>query len=179
MRILIFSFFILFYQITSAQIASSEKELFDIFTEEYQAVSTDFSNSMEQVPQAQKFYEDEFKTAFELGINPFLLLFDGFQITGEGVMHKNFGIEGNLIFGSDFGVFFVNGKYYLSPKYGGDNFYTGAFLGGGSDLGIGFGFLLGYKVVAASGFVFDTHFGLGRGTDDVTGTFKFTFGYRF
>ena len=156
----------------------------------------------------------------DLTINPVGALFGDFNIGADFALSNNFSVEAQVGIGTNkindvkgFNIpVNVVGKYYLSPKRGADRFYFDAFLrfvnrnwtyednSGFADytstrVGIGFG--LGYKIVAAKGFVFDIGFGAGRalvtnnkykdssGTQaeidwpDVMFIGKFGIGYRF
>jgi hypothetical protein len=179
MRLFIFLVLIFFYQIISAEIGSRQVAIVDTCMVNGGYVNREYIDLSDQVPGTQKNHTDEFKPTFEIGINPVLLPFGVFQITGEGVLSRTFGLEGNIILANGLGAFVVNGKYYPSPKQGGDNYYTGAFLITESDFRVGFGFLVGYKKLIFKDFVFDAHLGLGSGFGELAATFKFTFGYRF
>lgn len=132
----------------------------------------------------------------DVTISPVGLLFGDLNIGADFIVTEPFSLEATVGLGAgedDFtGLKHINvpvtvfGKYYFSPKHGGDRFYADAFLRfvnrnyttkEGSDdknyaeytqsrFGLGFG--LGYKAVSASGFVFDIGLGAGRAFVDNT-----------
>ena len=117
----------------------------------------------------------------DLQVNPITLLFGVAQISGEVIVKKNTGIELGLLGGDGgFGGTLV-GKYYMTPKLGGDRFYIGGFLGAISEAGAGVGFVGGFKWLSAQGVNFELALGVGRGTGDIE-IFpygKLAVGYRF
>ncbi len=121
----------------------------------------------------------------DLTINPVGALFGDFNVGADFALSNNFSVEAQVGIGTNkindvkgFNIpVNVVGKYYLSPKRGADRFYVDAFLRfvnrnwnyedgsafvdyTSTRVGIGFG--IGYKIVAAKGFVFDIGFGAGR-----------------
>lgn len=121
----------------------------------------------------------------DLTLNPVGALFGDFNIGADFGLSENFSIEAQVGFGANkiAGIKGTNipvnvvGKYYFNPKHGVDRFYVDAFLRfvnrnweyddnstnanfTSTRFGIGFG--IGYKIVAAKGFVFDIGFGAGR-----------------
>ncbi|MCB0522875.1 MAG: hypothetical protein R3A50_01935 [Saprospiraceae bacterium] len=117
----------------------------------------------------------------EVKISPVALLFEVVAISVETPVADNFGLDGDIIT-SFYGGFYANlsGKYYFNPKTRIDGFHIGAFLGGGTDTGVGLGFLLGYKLLSRNNVVFEVGAGVGRGIEDsILGYGKLHVGYRF
>jgi hypothetical protein len=91
------------------------------------------------------------------------------------------GVELDVI-GAEGGFYsYVSGKYYFNPRMGLDRFYAGVFVGGGSDVGAGGGFLIGTKLLSRSNKVL-FEIGIGAGRSIINGEFipagKLHFGYR-
>jgi hypothetical protein len=132
-------------------------------------------------------------------INPLALILSGDLVLGcELIMSDKFGVEPVIDFGkSDIGLDFTGGseeisftgfgiraigKYYFNPNRGADKFYVGPYFkykGGAGTVEstdekitrtrIAAGLAIGYKVVSASGIVFEIGLGGGRAFTD---TFK-------
>lgn len=118
----------------------------------------------------------------EVKINPFFLLFEGFQIGVEQIVSNDWGIDGDLFVAAGGAYMTVAGKYYFNPKIKADGFHIGLFTGfADEDFGIGIGFLGGYKVLSKKGVIFEFGLGLGRstGTTSAIPYFKLNVGYRF
>lgn len=121
----------------------------------------------------------------DVTVNPIGALFGDFNVGADFGLSPNFSLEAQVgigtssvddVKGLNFPVNAV-GKYYFNPKYGADRFYVDAFLrfvnrhwtyddastnADYTSTRFGLGFGIGYKVVAAKGFVFDIGFGAGR-----------------
>jgi len=91
------------------------------------------------------------------------------------------GVELDILGAEGFFYSYVSGKYYFNPRMGLDRFYAGVFLGGGSDVGAGGGFLIGSKLLSRSNKVL-FEIGVGAGRSFTDGNFiptgKLHFGYR-
>lgn len=143
------------------------------------------------------FFNQKSSAQTDVTLNPLGLLFSNINVGADFALAENFSIEGNLgasfgstnIFEDEFKYFgipvTVFGKYYFNPDEGADKFYADAWLrfisrkysyeGGStnaysdySQTRFGFGFGIGYKVVANSGLVFDIGFGAGKAFVDNT-----------
>ncbi|MEZ4986132.1 MAG: hypothetical protein R2795_14020 [Saprospiraceae bacterium] len=115
----------------------------------------------------------------EIKLSPLLIAGVG-ALSVEYGLSEDAGVEWDgWVAGGGFYTYF-SGKYYFNPKKGLDRFYGGIFLGGGTDIGAGGGFLVGSKTVSRSEKVlFEIGFGLGRSFDGgVLGAGKLHFGYR-
>mgnify|MGYP005854082181 CR=1 FL=1 len=99
----------------------------------------------------------------ELKSSPVLLLFEVFNFSVEKPLSEDWGIEGDIWVVFDEGLYgSFNGKYYLNPLRGADGIHVGGFLGASPDLGVGIGFLGGYKWVSSKNFLFEAGLGIGR-----------------
>ncbi|WP_425422181.1 hypothetical protein [Phaeodactylibacter xiamenensis] len=131
----------------------------------------------------------------DVGASPVPLIALGLAASVEYPLNPSFGLEGYLITFPVAGFFagYVGPKHYLRPKRGNDGFSIGLFAGGGSRMGSGLGFNVGYKTVSERGFILDFGFGMGRtlfgGSDisaltgfrsvEITPYLKLNVGYRF
>jgi hypothetical protein len=131
----------------------------------------------------------------DVSASPLALIALGLAASVEYPLAPSFGLEGYLITVPLAGFFAgsVSSKHYLRPKRGNDGFNVGLFAGGGSRMGPGLGFNVGYKTVSKRGFILDFGFGLGRtlfwGSDisastgfrsvEITPYLKLNVGYRF
>lgn len=131
----------------------------------------------------------------DVSASPLALIALGIAASVEYPLAPSFGLEGYLVTSPIAGFFAgsVSSKHYLRPKRGNDGFNIGLFAGGGSRMGSGLGFNVGYKTVSERGFILDFGFGLGRtlfgGSDisassrfrsvEITPYLKLNVGYRF
>lgn len=116
----------------------------------------------------------------ELKISPAALLAGAGAVGLEYGITEDFGVEVEAWAAPGGGALFVLGKYYLNPRKGLDRFHVGVLAGGITDLGAGFGFMAGSKIVSRKNITFE--FGLGLGRSFSQGIFpygKFHVGYRF
>lgn len=117
----------------------------------------------------------------DVQINPIALLFGGIQFSADFLLTDNGSVEVSTIAGADVIAFYGAGKYYFNPRAGADRFYIGAFVGGGTDVGGGVGFLAGQKWLSDKGVSFELALGLGRslgGDVDFLPYGKLAVGYR-
>ena len=126
-------------------------------------------------------YQTTSQAQVDLQANPIILLWGIFHVSTEFKVNDNVGAGFDVIAADEgFGLIGV-GKYYMNPNLGRDKFYIGLFLGGGSDAGVGGGFLAGYKWLSQGGVSFELSLGGGRGTGDLEffPYAKLGVGYRF
>ena len=98
----------------------------------------------------------------EIKSSPVLLLFELFNVSVEKPLGRDWGVEGDLWFVAEEGVYVTgSGKYYLNPRSGADAIYVGGFVGA-LEYTIGVGFLSGYKWVSQKNFIFEGALGIGR-----------------
>ena len=82
----------------------------------------------------------------DVKVNPIALLFTSFQGGVELPLSNDFGMDGDLFIAEGAVYFTLAGKYYFNPEFKTDGFHFGAFTSiGNDDLGVGIGFLGGYK----------------------------------
>lgn len=125
------------------------------------------------------FFAKSINAQSEIKLSPVILGGVG-MVSFEYGFNENVGVEMILLAASGGAGAAVSGKYYLNPNRGLDRFHLGMFLGTGTDLGPGFGFLFGTKMVSEKGLLFEVGIGLGRTFDGgVIPYFKLDFGYRF
>lgn len=127
--------------------------------------------------------------------SPLALIALGLAASVEYPLAPSFGLEGYLVTSPIAGFFAgsVSSKHYFRPKRGNDGFNVGLFAGGGTNVGAGLGFNVGFKAVSKHGIIFDCGFGLGRsfwgnsdfstsegfGITPLTPYVKLNIGYRF
>lgn len=106
------------------------------------------------------------KAQTEIKVNPIALMFTGIGVGVEYGINDDFGVDLSTLIVEGGGIVWVSGKYYLNPRQGLDRFHLGVFLGGGTDIGPGIGFLLGTKVASQSNkVIFEIGAGIGRSFD--------------
>jgi len=119
----------------------------------------------------------------DVKINPIALLFTGVQVGADFSLQENSSIDADIIIVDDVFYSTLAGKYYFNPKIRSDGFHIGGFIAAGNeDIGVGVGFLGGYKWLSNTGKVlFELGLGVGRGTGDAefVGYGKLQVGYRF
>lgn len=102
----------------------------------------------------------------EIKLSPVALLFPGLGAGVEYGVSDEFGVDLSGLVVEGGGIVWVSGKYYFNPRQGLDRFHAGVFLGGGTDIGPGIGFLLGTKIVSQSNkVIFELGAGIGRSFD--------------
>ncbi len=115
----------------------------------------------------------------EIKGSPAAWLFTTLSFGVEQVLSEDWGVDIDMFAGE--GGFYgtLAGKYYLKPKTRADGFHIGLFTGAGSDIGLGGGFLGGYKLISNKGILFEFGLGIGRGVDITVPYGKLHVGYRF
>jgi hypothetical protein len=128
---------------------------------------------------ALAFFSQPLQSQTEIKISPIPLLFGAGALSVEQVLNPAWGLDLDVLFGSDFFAVNFSGKYYLDPRYGADRFHVGVFTGYQNEA-LGIGFLAGTKILSKNRVLFEIGLGIGRSFDDgVIGYGKLHLGYRF
>ncbi len=117
---------------------------------------------------------------FEVKMSPFIPFAGVGTVSFEYGSNDEWGFDLMIIPFFDFFAVDVSARYYPGPDRGLDGAYVGPFLGTATDIGVGIGFLVGFKRVWPTGVLMDASLGLGRSFNGgLLPFFKLELGYRF
>ena len=125
------------------------------------------------------FLSGQLSAQTEIKISPIALLAGVGALSVEQVLTPSWGLDLDVLAGSETFVANFSGKYYFEPRYGADRFHVGIFTGFQNEA-LGIGFLAGYKIVSKNRVLFEAGLGVGRSFDDGLLAYgKLHLGYRF